>query len=112
MQQQQALSGLRVGGKKGQAELACFWRIDEDSSWGRSICGRPLEQNGITSRDLRSARLSESMFFGNGEGARKVLGGDVALGFRNEEICPRFERGSESSKEGLARGNFVNNSEQ
>ncbi len=90
----------------------CFGRAGADSSWGRSICGCPLEQNGITSRDLRRAHLNESMFLGSGKGARKVLGGDVALGFSNEEISSRFECGSEASKESLARRNFMDNSEQ
>src|SRR5208337_1203029 len=78
----------------------------------RSVCGRLLEQNGITSEDLRRAHLNESLFLGDGKGARKVLAGDVALGFRKEEIGPRLERGSDSSKQGRARGNFVHHSEQ
>src|SRR5208283_2015649 len=49
-----------------------------------SICGRALEQDGIGSRDLRRGDLHEAVLLGNGKGARKVLGGDVALGFRNE----------------------------
>ena len=39
----------------------------------------------MTSGDVRRAGLDESLFLGNGEGARKVLGGDVALGLSNEE---------------------------
>src|SRR5271157_605726 len=78
----------------------------------RPICGRPLKQNGITSSDLRRGDLNEALFLCNGKGARKVLAGDVTLGFRKEEIGPRFERGSDSRKEGRARGNFVHHSEQ
>src|SRR5208283_88009 len=77
-----------------------------------SICGRALEQDGIGSRDLRRGDLHEAVLLGNGKGARKVLGGDVALGFRNEEICLRFERASDSGEKGRARGNFVYHGEQ
>ena len=58
---------------------------DEDASRGKSICGRPSEQDGMTPGDLRGARHNKSMLIGNRKGTRKILDRDMPPGFRNEE---------------------------